>query len=146
MTPTKYAYKVLVHTQSKGLKTVIASNPMLPINVQLMRLKWAGVRDLFFDLITSVENSTFCKPRLEYYSEICKKIDVLPKNCLMVGNDRFNDMIASKIGMKTFLTNDAEHLSIELSREFTKDTKLEMPTPDFKGCLKELIKVIDNDS
>ncbi|MDZ7265567.1 MAG: hypothetical protein ONB16_13415, partial [candidate division KSB1 bacterium] len=68
---------------------------------------------------------------------------VQPENCLMVGNDGFNDMIAAKIGMKTYLTTDSQHLSIELSRELASGMKMEMPTPDFKGSVTELWPVIE---
>ena len=56
----------------------------------------------------------------------------------MVGNDPFNDMIASKTGMKTYLTTDSEDYSIDLSRELAKDTDMEMPEPDFQGRFNEL--------
>ena len=61
----------------------------------------------------------------------------------MVGNDPFNDMIASKTGMKTYLTTDSEAYSIELSRELAKHTKLELPEPDFKGTLIELFHILN---
>lgn len=143
MTPLPGVHDVLSNLKQKGLKIVIATNPMFPMIVQKVRLSWSGIDDIPFDLITSAENTTFCKPRLEYYHQICDLIDEQPQHCLMVGNDAFNDMIASKIGMKTFLTTDSDQVSIELSRELIKDTNLEKPTPDYKGSLIELIEVID---
>ena len=133
---------VISDIKKKGLKIAIASNPMFPENVQRMRLNWAGLNEFSFDLITSAENSTYCKPHLNYYLEICSKISIKPENCLMVGNDPFNDMIASKTGMKTYLTTDSEKYSIELSRELAKNTKLEMPEPGFKGKLNELVQIL----
>ncbi len=50
-------------------------------------------------------------------------------------------MIAAKTGMKTYLTTDSENFSIEMSRQLAKNTKLEMPAPDYKGNLKDLIKI-----
>lgn len=142
MKPLDGAREVISFIQNRGLKIVIASNPMFPMNVQLSRLRWAGLDDIHFDLITAAENSTYVKPRLEYYYQIGKKINVPTENCLMVGNDPFNDMIASKTGMKTYLTTDSSHLSIELSRELAKNENIAMPVPDYRGPLKELIKVI----
>ncbi|HEX9970978.1 MAG TPA: HAD family hydrolase [bacterium] len=144
MKPLDGARNVILKIQQMGLKLVIASNPMFPMNVQLMRLKWAGIGDIEFDLVTSADNTSYVKPRLEYYQHICEKIHVKPERCLMVGNDSFNDMIASKIGMKTYLTTDSDQLSIELSRELAKDVNIEMPTPDFKGTLKDLIHAVEN--
>jgi len=142
MKPQEGARKVVLFIKEKDLKVVIASNPMFPTNVQLARLRWAGLDDIQYDLITSADNTTYVKPRLEYYHQICDKIHVPPENCLMVGNDGFNDMIAAKIGMKTYLTTDSDQVSIELSRELAKHADLEMPTPDFKGSLKDLRQVL----
>jgi HAD superfamily hydrolase (TIGR01549 family) len=140
-TPLDEVVEVISEIKNRGLKIVIASNPMFPENVQSMRLNWAGLKNFSFDLITSAENSTYCKPHLNYYLEICSKIKLKPENCLMVGNDPFNDMIASKIGMKTFLTTDSEKYTMEFSRELAKNNKLEMPEPDFKGPLKNLPQI-----
>ena len=138
MHPADGAREVVQFIKQKNLKTVIATNPMFPLSVQLMRLQWAGVGDIEFDLITHVENFNSCKPKLEYYRAISERIAVPPQNCLMIGNDPFNDMIAAKIGMKTYLTTDSEHISIELSRELAQNDKLELPRPDFKGKLKDV--------
>lgn len=142
MKPLDGAREVISFIENSGQKILIASNPMFPMNVQQSRLRWAGLDDIRFDLITAAENSTYVKPRLEYYYQICEKINVSPENCLMVGNDPFNDMIAAKTGMKTYLTTDSSHLSIELSRELAKNENIELPVPDFRGPLKELKKVI----
>lgn len=137
------ARHVILFIKNKRLKLVIASNPMFPSNVQMARLRWAGLGDIEFDLITSADNTTYVKPRLEYYQQICERISVPAECCLMVGNDPFNDMIAAKIGMKTYLTTDTNHLSIELSRELAKNANLEMPKPDFSGPLGGLKQVIE---
>ncbi|MBQ7260633.1 MAG: HAD family hydrolase, partial [Lachnospiraceae bacterium] len=38
--------------------------------------------------------------------ELCKKVSILPQECLMVGNDTEEDMIAETVGMKVFLLTD----------------------------------------
>jgi len=144
MQPLAFVREVVLDVEQRGLKKVIATNPMFPENVQMMRLEWAGLAGITFDLITNIENSRYCKPRLDYYRDICNDIGVEPASCLMVGNDPFNDMIATKTGMKTFLTTDSDELSIELSRELAKKIVLEMPDPDFKGSLKMLPEIIDS--
>ena len=50
-----------------GLKLVLASNPIFPLNAQMKRLAWAGLDHFHFDLVTHIENMSFCKPRIEYY-------------------------------------------------------------------------------
>ena len=51
MSPLKGAPTVLNSIQQKGLKIVIATNPMFPMNVQLTRLRWAGFTDFKFDYV-----------------------------------------------------------------------------------------------
>jgi len=145
MQPLKNSKAVLEKIRNSGIKIVIASNPMFPANVQLLRLRWAGLEGFPFDLITDAHNSTFCKPNPKYYLEICEKINVNPENCLMTGNDSFNDMIASKTGMKTFLTTDSGDNSIDISREIVDNLNIEMPEPDFTGRLDELSAFIGLD-
>jgi FMN phosphatase YigB (HAD superfamily) len=138
--------EVFFRLQDKNLKLVIASNPMWPLDVQMKRLSWAGLGDLHFDLVTHIENMSYCKPRIEYYEEICKKVGERPESCLMVGNDPINDMIVATIGMKTFLildTLDFDASSLEMSRKIRIDPKKEIPVPDFKGSLLGVPDAVD---
>jgi len=137
---------VFLQLQQKKLKMVIASNPMWPLDVQRKRLSWAGIGDFDFDLVTHIENMSYCKPRLEYYEEICLKIGERPEVCLMVGNDPMNDMIGATIGMRTFLIVDGAHIdasSLEMSRKIRTDPRVEIPVPDFKGSLSEVPDAVD---
>jgi FMN phosphatase YigB (HAD superfamily) len=129
--------------QQIDLKLVIASHPLFPENIQLKRVFWAGLEEIEFDLITDIENMTYCKPRREYYREICEKIKVRPEHCLMVGNDPVNDMVAGEIGMKTFLVNNSgatEDLSV--SEDLRKFSKTKTPGADFEGQLSDVPEVI----
>jgi len=144
MRPIEGIRDLILKIQDMGLKVVIASNPMLPEKVQKLRLNWAGLEGITFDLITHVKNSTYCKPNLNYYYEICSKIEVKPQNCMMIGNDTFNDMIAVKTGMKTYLVTDNQNNSVEVSRELAGLNKVEMPEPDYIGKLEELIPILVN--
>jgi FMN phosphatase YigB (HAD superfamily) len=45
-------------------------------------------------LITHLDNSTYVKPRVEYYHQISDAIGRPPQACIMVGNDAINDMVA----------------------------------------------------
>lgn len=82
---------------------VIATNPVFPKSAIMERLRWAGIEEKPFSLITSYENMHYCKPQIQYYFEILDKIKVKPEECLMVGNDIEEDLIVREIGMKTFL-------------------------------------------
>ena len=62
MSPLKNTQGILEKIRGKGIKIVIASNPMFPANIQLFRLRWAGLEGFPFELVTDAHNSTFCKP------------------------------------------------------------------------------------
>jgi FMN phosphatase YigB (HAD superfamily) len=130
------ARDMLLQLRERSLKLVIASNPLWPSIAQNKRLAWAGIGDLQFDLITHIENMTYCKPRVEYYHEVCSKISEPPEACLMVGNDPINDMVVGTIGMKTYLVTDSDPAGLEVSRTTYSMPPSGIPKPDFEGPLQ----------
>ena len=91
---------------ARGVRTVLATNPMFPSIATEKRMSWAGLSPSDFELYTTYENYSSCKPNLAYYKEILAKIDCLPEECVMVGNDVREDMVARKLGIKVFLLTD----------------------------------------
>ncbi len=90
-----------------GYRVVLATNPLFPAIATHSRVCWAGLFTDDFELITTYENSHYCKPNPAYYQEILQKIGVMPAECLMVGNDVKEDMVpAALLGMDTFLLTD----------------------------------------
>ena len=69
-------------------------------------MRWAGLNPEDFDLITTYENSRHCKPNPDYYRDILATLNLNPENCVMVGNDVQEDMVAETLGMKVFLLTD----------------------------------------
>ena len=95
-----------------GRKVVLATNPVFPMSAQLERINWIGLSADDFDMITSYDNSRYCKPSPQYYLEICEKIGVAPENCFMIGNDERDDMkAASEAGMHCYLVTDCRIMS-----------------------------------
>lgn len=92
--------------KDKGYQVILATNPIFPRIATLTRIEWAGLDPEDFGLITTYENSSYCKPNLEYYKEILSNIDKDAGECVMVGNDVKEDMCVSQLGMKTYLLND----------------------------------------
>lgn len=86
-----------------GYKLVVATNPIFPSIAQESRIRWAGLDEHDFEFYTTYENMHYCKPNPKYYLEIIEKLNCQASDCLMVGNDVCEDMIASKIGMQVFL-------------------------------------------
>ncbi len=89
----------------RGLKIVIATNPLFPARAIQERLDWAGIPVTAFDydLVTTYENMHATKPHPAYYTEILTAVDCLPQAALMVGDDWKNDIIpAAEVGLKTY--------------------------------------------
>lgn len=92
---------------ANGRKVVLATNPLFPHAAQLSRISWIGLKEDDFELITSYESDSFCKPNPRYYKEICRRIGVSPEECLMIGNDIGEDMLAARAaGIDGFLVTD----------------------------------------
>ena len=100
------ASKCIKDIKSKGYRVALATNPLFPSTATEQRIGWAGLSPNDFELFTTYENSCFCKPNLDYYKEVIGKLGVSPEECLMVGNDVQEDMVAEKLGMKVFLLTD----------------------------------------
>ena len=100
------AAEIVKALKNRGLTVVVATNPLFPEVAQEQRLSWAGVDRGDVDLITHYDNSHFCKPNLSYYEEILSKLGLQGSECLMVGNDVSEDMIAEQMGMNVFLVTD----------------------------------------
>ena len=89
-----------------GFRLVLATNPIFPSIATEKRIKWAGLNESDFELYTTYENSHFCKPNLSYYKEILDKCGLVAEECIMIGNDVGEDMIARELGMTVFLLTD----------------------------------------
>lgn len=112
---TKYnpkAKECVEKLKKDGYKLVLATNPIFPKTATENRMHWAGFESEDFRWVTTYETSGFCKPNIKYYEEILDiltdltGLDIKPEECLMVGNDVDEDMVAAKLGMKVFLLDD----------------------------------------
>ena len=97
------AAQIIRYLQEKGCRIVLATNPIFPAIATRARIQWAGLRYEDFELVTTYENSRFCKPNPVYYQSILEQIGETADNCIMVGNDVEEDMIAKELGMDVFL-------------------------------------------
>ncbi|MBQ0065446.1 MAG: HAD family hydrolase [Firmicutes bacterium] len=103
----KEANDIVQLCKKLGFRVALATNPIFPSVATESRIRWAGLDIEDFELVTTYENSYSSKPNPQYYVEVCTKLGVKPEECLMIGNDVEEDMVAQKLGMKVFLlTND----------------------------------------
>ena len=131
---TPRAKEVLDKVKALGLQAVLATNPIFPAAATHQRVQWAGLQTSDFLHITTYENASFCKPNPDYYREILHKLGLAPEECLMVGNDATEDMVAETLGMQVFLLTPClinKH-DLDLSR---------WPRGDFDALLDYLDKL-----
>ncbi len=92
--------------KDKGYDLVIATNALFPEKAIHHRIRWSGFEPEDFIYITSYEKNHYCKPQLDFYKEVLEETCKDPQECLMVGNDVQEDIIAAKLGIKTYLITD----------------------------------------
>ena len=92
--------------KNKGYSLVIATNPLFPQKAITHRIDWAGLDRNDFCYISYYEQNCYCKPNPEFYTEVLQAIGKRPEQCMMVGNDVEEDMIASRLGIETYLITD----------------------------------------
>lgn len=129
-----FSLKIVQEAQKKRFLLVLATNPVFPKIAIAERLKWAGLSESDFTLITCLENMHSCKPSPSYYREILQYIGRAPRQCLMVGNDTEDDLSAGKVGIATYLVED-----MLIQREKKQDILC-----DGRGTLKEFYLFLKN--
>ena len=100
------AKKIISFARECGKQVILATNPLFPPTATESRMRWVGLAPEDFDYYTVYDNSTYCKPNLNYYLEILEKTGLKAEECLMVGNDVSEDMITETLGMKVLLLTD----------------------------------------
>jgi FMN phosphatase YigB (HAD superfamily) len=103
---TPYAKKTIDFLKGKNARLFVATNPLFPKAATYRRIEWAGLDPNDFEYITVYDNSSRCKPNLNYFADICSVCSVAPEESLMVGNDVDEDMCASRLGFNTYLITD----------------------------------------
>lgn len=101
--------------RASGCAVAVATNPIFPLAAIRERIRWAGLSDIEFDMVTSYETSTATKPHAAYYRELAHRLGVEPRDCMMVGDDVMLDLPASDVGMRTFYCGKARGTSADYS-------------------------------
>ena len=100
--------KAAVHAaRMTGAMVILATNPLFPACAVASRISWIGLAPEDFDYITTYETNSYCKPNPDYYKDILKHIGARPEQCVMIGNDVTEDILASKAaGIASYLVTD----------------------------------------
>lgn len=130
--PHPLARAALEHCRRAGLRVVLATNPVFPRAVIEARMAWGGFADYPFELVTTYENSRYCKPHRGYFTDILDHMGLEPARCLMIGNDTEHDLAARSAGVPTFL-----------AETWLIDRGAGAFNADYRGDLAELCRLVD---
>lgn len=77
--------KAIRRIQEMGYRVVLATNPIFPAVATEARIRWAGLEPSDFELYTTYENYSYCKPNPAYYKEILDRLTLAGTEQLMPG-------------------------------------------------------------
>ncbi len=114
----------------------LATNPVWPIEIVEMRLKWADIEPEWFASMTHIRKMHACKPEREYYLEILDELGLKPEECLLIGDDVKMDLPATRVGIRVFIVGEHKKLtSIK-----TRGSK----APAWRGSYAHLRQLLDD--
>lgn len=133
----------LLKLAEKHFIIVAATNPLFPAIANEIRLGWGEInsKNINWYEITSADHYKHTKPHQEYYIELLDKIKKSPAECMMIGDDKINDMVAGRLGIKTYHVTHND-------RQFTKRlrTNLDIENPDlpvdYTGSLEAFYELL----
>lgn len=106
------AVKCVKLCKQKGLKVILASNPLFPKIAYLNRACYNDLKEEYFDEITSYDLYHFAKPNPEYYKEILSRHNLDASEVIFFGNSPSQDIApATSIGIKSYLIHDHNGIS-----------------------------------
>ncbi len=105
--PNPAARPLVEWALAQGLAVAIATQPVFPLSAIRHRLRWAGLDDFRFAVITTCEVMHACKPSPHYFRELLHLMGRRPEECLMVGDDVEMDLPARDVGIRTHLITPA---------------------------------------
>ncbi|MBM6775416.1 HAD family hydrolase [Olsenella profusa] len=99
--PVEGAREAVDAVWAAGLTCALATNPTFSLACDQARMEWAGVHVDDFALVSTMSNSTRCKPSARYYQEFANQLGMRLEECLMVGNDAVRDLPRADCGLRT---------------------------------------------
>lgn len=104
--PYPRACEILEAARRRGLRIVLATNPLFPAVATYARIRLGGMSPEDFEYITTYENSSYCKPSTEYFTELLDKLGVSADECVMIGNDTRDDFSILPLGIPVFILTE----------------------------------------
>ena len=129
--PSPLSNQIVKTAKERGLHIYLATNPVFPRCATLNRIRWAGMDAEDFELITTYEDNSYCKPNVEYFRTVLVELKLDPAECIMVGNDVEEDLVIRQLGVRTYLVTD------------TMENKKNLPIhTDYKGSMEDLLEFV----
>ena len=100
------AKEIVELARSSGARVILATSPLFPGIATETRMGWTGLAPDDFEHFTTYENSRYCKPNPIYYTNLIAELGLAPDECVMIGNDVGDDMVAETVGIRCFLLTD----------------------------------------
>ena len=136
--PSPKAKEIVDMLNAKGVKVILATNPFFPKVATESRIGWAGLEPDDFIIWTTYEDSCYCKPNPDYFRDLMKRTGLDVKDCIMVGNDVDEDILAARsAGMRAFL------LDLHVVNKRGRDLS-DIPKGDFDDLIEYLKKEIES--
>jgi len=131
----------LLNLASHHFHLVAATNPLFPLMANETRFSQTGLDAFPWVEITSAEDYHYAKPHIEFYEELLDRINKNPSECMIIGDDPINDMVAGKLGIKTFLVKTDGRAFADIIITDPKYENIDVPV-DYIGTLEDIIRSI----
>lgn len=114
--PVEGAREFIEWAKARGIPMILATNPVWPIQLVELRLKWAGIEPSVFSSITHSERMHACKPEEAYYRELLEQEGLRAEDCALVGDDVLRDLPATRAGISVFILTPTKRAKETLAR------------------------------
>ena len=114
--PNPYSRGIVKACREMGLKVILSTNPLFPKVATLKRMALSNLYEEDFDLVTTYENSSFCKPDPRYFHEIMNRFALTPDKVIVFGNNTYDDgECALMAGLKCYIIESENLIENEKS-------------------------------
>src|SRR3989339_1457704 len=87
---------------------VLATNPVWPLELVLLRLSWGKIKPGIFSFISHSGNMHYTKPSQHYFKELLEKLDLEASEVLMIGDNFKKDGAAANEQIATFILSKSK--------------------------------------
>ena len=109
-----------VNWASNHYNLFLATNPLWPKGIVEMRVMWAGIHLEKFTSFTHAKSMTSCKSYVSFFSDLIEQNQLNPENCLMIGDNAYEDGLASRIGIDVFILSNKQKSILKMLNKETK--------------------------